>query len=81
MSRRRRISPMELMHSQRALTEMAGERVAEMMSWRAADTLGFAIVVWSREPDGKATTYTSTNDAELAVKLSALIGEHTAGGD
>jgi hypothetical protein len=67
------------MHSQRALTEMAGERVAEMLSWRTADSLSFAIVIWPRGPEGKATTYVSSNDAELAVKLSALIGDHQAG--
>lgn len=77
---RRRTSPMALMHTQRALTEMAGERIAEMMSWRTADTLRFAIVVWPRSADdGKATTFVSTNDTVLAVKLSALIGEHEVG--
>lgn len=74
---RRRTSPMALMHSQRALTEMAGERLAEMLSWRGADGLAFAVVVWPRsEAEGKATTYVSTNDPALAVKLSAAIGDH-----
>lgn len=79
---RRRPQTMQLMHSQRALTEMAGERLAEMLSWRAADQLRFAIVIWPHG-DGerdKATTFVSTNDTALAVKLSALIGDH-AGGD
>ena len=76
MARRARSNPMVLMHNQRSLTEMAGERVAELLSFRAGSTLAFAVVVWPEAEDGKATTYISTNDAELAVKLSAIIGEH-----
>lgn len=81
---RRRNQPMALMHSQRALTEMAGERLAEMLSWRAADALKFAIVIWPTSDEAgngdKATTFVSTNDPALAVKLSALIGDHTTTG-
>ena len=64
--------------SQRALTEMAGERVAEMLHWRTGDDLNFAVVIWPRnDPFAKATAYVSSNDARLAIKLSALIGEHS----
>jgi hypothetical protein len=77
---RRRTSPMALMHNQRALTELAGERIAELLHWRSAD-LDFAVVVWSRREGEKATTYVSRNDPELAVKLSGLIGDHASPGD
>ena len=59
--------------SQRQLTEMAGERVAEMLSWRTGDQYSFAVVVWPRRGDGKATTYTSSTDAVLATKINAAI--------
>jgi len=59
--------------SQRQLTEMAGERVAEMLCWRTTADLAFAVVIWPRNGGGKATTYVSTNDAALAVKLSAAV--------
>ena len=63
--------------SQRALTDMAGERVAEMLHWRTGGELQFAVVLWPpRGRDGKATAYVSSNDPTLAAKLSALIGEH-----
>jgi hypothetical protein len=65
--------------SQRVLTEMAGERVVEMLHWRTGDDLDFAVVIWPRHGDGKATTYVSSNDTALAVKLSALIGDHKSG--
>lgn len=73
MARRR--GGMPLYHNQRALTEMAGERIAEMVSWRGGD-FEFAVVLWGRGPEGKTTTYASTNDAVLSTKLASLIGEH-----
>ena len=63
--------------SQRALTDMAGERVAEMLHWRTGGELQFAVVLWPPRGRGsKATAYVSSNDAPLAAKLSVLIGEH-----
>ena len=62
--------------AQRSLTKMAGERVAEMLSWRTRDDLAFAVVIWPRAGEGKATVYTSGNDAALATKLSATVGDH-----
>jgi hypothetical protein len=52
---------------------MAGERIAEMLSWRTTADLAFAVVIWPRNGDGKATTYVSTNNAALAAKLSAAV--------
>ena len=71
--------PPTSMPSQRMLTEMAGERVVEMLHWRTGDDLEFAVVIWPRHGDGKATAYVSSNDTALAVKLSALIGTHKSG--
>jgi hypothetical protein len=62
--------------SQRALTEGAGERIAEFLHWRTDDQFDFAVVIYPRNGDGKATTYTSRNDAALATKISAAVVNH-----
>jgi hypothetical protein len=59
--------------TQRQLTTMAGERVAEMLSWRTTVDLAFAVVIWPRTGGGKATTYVSTQEAALAMKLCAAV--------
>jgi hypothetical protein len=65
-------------HKQRTLTNEAGGRLHEMLNWHSHGDLNFAVVMWPRRgsSDAKVTTYTSTNDPPLGIKLAAVVSEH-----
>jgi hypothetical protein len=71
-------------HNQRAMTNEAGTRLHELLHWHTHGDLEFAIVMWPRKRvygDSKVTTYTSTNDLPLGIKLASVVSLHGSGSD